>query len=135
MTAYVAVEGRQNKMLVEKEKAFYIPPGWSPPSKSYYLGDWAMKHPIKHPVTLRKASVRVPGLIVRANEARIVDDDTCKEIEDIDNQVLALKQKRREIIDDRFLTFDLVKEGDLQTTNSESRYPTKQEALAKAEGK
>jgi hypothetical protein len=125
MAKYVAVETHGAIRLIESDKACYTPAGWHKPY-TYFTLD-AINTPKKHPAQKRGALVHISGLTTHANNVRLVNEETCKEIDNIDAQILELKKERQSIIYENFLTFPLVQEGELQLSHEKS-FATKQEA-------
>jgi hypothetical protein len=114
--------------LFEIEKCSFVPAGWTKSSKSFALGDWSMKHPIIHPPKQVPAMVYIPNCTTLANNCRIVPDEVEKRIGEIDEQIKQLHLKRRQLLEDEFLTFPLVQPSDLKQSQFHKRYTTKKEA-------
>ncbi len=123
---YVVAENRNKTvMLFEIDRASYIPAGWHKPYKYATLDN--LNRLKTHPAEKRGALVHLPGQVIHANNVRMVDEATCKAIDDIDAQILALRKKRQAIIYEGFRTFPLVQLGDLKS-GCEKVFTTKQEA-------
>lgn len=126
MNKYVAVEmSNKNIRLHKAEEVSYTPAGWHKPYNYYTLDD--MHKAKKHPSQKRPALIRSPGLVTRANNARIVTELTFKAIDEIDDMILQLRKKRQSLIYERFRTFPLVQEGDLERSRDKV-FATRQEA-------
>lgn len=128
---YIAVErlgfGTHKKFIqyYTLDKASFTPAGWHKPYNYYTLDNIGKAK--KHPAQKRPALVHLPSLVVRANQVRILDADTCQAIDDIDNQIKELLKQKSNIIQDNFYTFQLVQEVDLEKSHDKV-YSTKQEA-------
>jgi len=114
---YVVVNATGNLRLIEKGRAWYTPAGWHRPHRYHQL----------RPAKKRVALITIPGLVTRANNARIVPPDVCEELDGITAEILNLRRKFNAIIKDNFLTFPLVVDGDLERSHEEI-FSTKQEA-------
>ena len=128
MNKYIAYQHNGSTHLIPATEVAFVPAGWHKPYKYQTLDD--MAHYKHNPAEKRPALIHLPGLLTKANNARIVDDATCAEIDKIDAQILALKQQRRALYRlERFYFFALVQEGDVGTS-TEPVYATKAEADA-----
>ena len=125
MAKYVAIETHKSIRLVEIDQAMYQPAGWHKPY-SYYTLDEISKAK-RHPAQRRGALVHISGLCTHANNARIVDEQTCQELDDINAEIQNLKKRYWQVVRDRFRTFPLVQEGELRNYPEEV-FQTKQEA-------
>lgn len=125
MAKYVAIETHQSIRLIEIDKAWFTPAGWHKPYSYYTLDNLGKAK--RHPAQRRGTLVHVSGLTTYAKNARIVDDVTCQELDDINTQINDLKKRYWAIVRDRFRTFPLVQEGDLRMSQDEV-FQTKQEA-------
>ena len=129
MTNYIAVQHDKSIRLIETQHAHYTPAGWHPPYRYFTLMD--LGKPKTRPAQKRPALVSISGLTTKSNNARVLDETTCIDIDMIDNQIKALRRRRQQVIYDRYLTFPLVKEGDIQNTTT-LVFNTKKEAIKEA---
>jgi hypothetical protein len=110
------------------DKCSYVEGGWVEPKKVYAFGDWGMKHPMIEPASKVKPMVSMPGITTYAENCRFVPDAIANEIDSIEVQIKELINKKYTLLNNEFLTFPLVKEGDLPVSTLYKRYNTKTEA-------
>ena len=114
--------------LYTEDKLTYIPAGWHKPAKYYTFTD--MHKGQVRPAHKRPALVSAPNAVMNANNYRVVDEQTQRELEEINRQINVLRYKYNKILEDRYLTFRLVTKGDIQTNKHTTVYNTQKEAEA-----
>lgn len=130
MGKYVAYQSKGRIEVCLAEHASYTPAGWVAPRERQIFDLVTGRLTERHdPARKVPATVGVPGLVTRSNNVRVVDDATQDEIDAIDAQIMALRRRRRAIVEERFLTFPLVQASDLKNIiGYPPVYPTKKEA-------
>jgi len=119
----------QNKIkqitLYKAEDLSYLPAGWHPPYISYSLAN--IRKPLRNPAKKREALLNAPGIRTSACNCRVVDEATTAELDRLDNQIKKLRERKREIVAEAFLTFPLVTDKDVPLARSRV-FATKVEA-------
>jgi hypothetical protein len=132
----ITYKGKRDKFVScydpQKNRLTIVPAGWHEPHYFSCLGEFKQRI---HPAKKRPAMIHLPGCTTYLNYTRVVSAEVEQQINEIDRQVIELRKQRQQLLEDNFLTFELVTVNDLPITSFEKVYASKKEAELAFKGK